>query len=120
MTTAFSFLQQVGEPIREFNILEHPAVIGRARYMTTKVKKLLVYTSVLGIIVKAAIVVLLGIVCALSVSNRKAAIKRAQRKFTCKLHSEREQVQAHGAWLKPRINLAMPTAVGRTKPSPSP
>ena len=100
MTTAFSFLQQVGEPIREFNILEHPAVIGRARYMTTKVKKLLVYTSVLGIVVKAAIVVLLGIVCAQSVSNRKAAIKRAQRKFTCKLHSEREQVQAHGVRLK--------------------
>ena len=32
--------------------------------------------------------------------KRKAAIKRAQRKFTCKLHSEREQVQAHGVWLK--------------------
>ena len=36
----------------------------------------------------------------LSVSKLKAAIKRAQRKFTCKLHSEREQVQAHEVGLK--------------------
>ena len=32
--------------------------------------------------------------------ERKAAVERARRKFTCKLHCEREQVQAHRVWLK--------------------
>ena len=40
------------------------------------------------------------IVCALSRNKLKAAIKRAQRKFTCKLHSEREQVQSYEVRLK--------------------
>ena len=30
----------------------------------------------------------------------KAASKRAQRKFTCKLHSERKQIRAHNVRLK--------------------
>ena len=39
----------------------------------------------------------------------KAAIKRAQRKFTCKLHSEREQVQAHKVRLKVKaVSQALP------------